>query len=78
MGNSNKALGYHEQMLVLDDSLNAKETNNQLQRFEFDRKILEADIEREKDKREQQVAHQKEITQKTNPSLPKTLLTQKI
>jgi len=40
IGNGNKALEYHEQILVLDDSLNADETSKKLMQMEFNKKIL--------------------------------------
>jgi adenylate cyclase len=62
--NWQKALEYFELEQQLTDSLKADETNKDLQRFEFDRKILRDSIGREKEKREIEVAHQKEITEK--------------
>ena len=39
LGNDNKALAYHEQMIVLNDSLNVKETEKKLQQMEFARQV---------------------------------------
>ena len=50
-GSGNKALGYHEQMTQLSDSLSAKETEKKLQQMEFAKQILNdsiAQVERER------------------------------
>lgn len=40
LGNKNKALEYHEKMLVLSDSLNTNETSKMLQQMEFSKEVL--------------------------------------
>ena len=63
-GNGNKALEYHEQMLVLDDSLQAEETIKQLERMEFQKQMLADSIAKADEARLVQEAHQEEIYRK--------------
>jgi class 3 adenylate cyclase/tetratricopeptide (TPR) repeat protein len=63
-GNGNKALEYHEQMLALDDSLNAKESAKALQKMEFAKQVLaDSLVQVEKDLKVE-MAHQTEVRQK--------------
>ena len=63
-GNGNKALAYHEQMLVLNDSLQTEETTKKLQQMEFTKQVL-ADtlLQVEKDLKVE-MAHQTEVRKK--------------
>ena len=63
-GNGNKALEYHEQMLVLDDSLNAAETTKQLERMEFAKVMLADSIATAEETRLVEQVHQEEVKQK--------------
>ncbi len=60
-GNGNKALEYHEQMLALDDSLNAEETSKNLQQMEFAKVILQDSIDTAEKERLVQEAHEEEV-----------------
>jgi len=63
-GNGNKALEYHEQMLALDDSLNAEESAKALQRMEFAKQVLaDSLVQVEKDLKVE-MAHQTEVRKK--------------
>lgn len=62
--NSNKALEYHEQMLVLSDSLRSEETSKKLQQMEFSKQVLaDSLVQVEKDLKVE-IAHQKEVREK--------------
>ncbi|NND09860.1 MAG: tetratricopeptide repeat protein [Flavobacteriaceae bacterium] len=64
LGNGNKALAYHEQMLIYDDSLQIEETSKKLQRMEFDKQILaDSLLQVEKDLKVE-MAHQAEVRKK--------------
>ncbi len=60
-GNGNLALAYHEQMLVLDDSLMAKETSKQLQQMEFAKKVLQDSIATAEKERLAQEAYEADV-----------------
>ncbi len=60
-GNGNKALEYHEQMLVLDDSLHAEETTKKLQQMEFAKAMLQDSIAKAEETRLVQDAHEEEM-----------------
>lgn len=63
-GNGNKALEYHEQMLALNDSLNAKESAKALQKMEFAKQVLaDSLVQVEKDLKVE-LAHQTEVLKK--------------
>ena len=64
LGNGNKALEYHEEMLVLTDSLQKKETSKLLQQMEFAKQVLEDSLETAEKERLIEVAHQEEVRQK--------------
>jgi adenylate cyclase len=64
IGNDKSALKYHEQMLILSDSLQAEETNLKLQKMDFQKRMLAdsmATVERERLVQEE---HQEEVKQK--------------
>ena len=63
-GNGNKALEYHEQMLVLDDSLNAEETAKTLQQMEFSKQVFADSMANVKKERLVQEAHEEEVHKK--------------
>jgi class 3 adenylate cyclase len=66
LGNGNKALEYHEQMLALDDSLNAKETAKKLQQMEFQKVMLADSIAKAEEARVIKELHQEEVRKKNN------------
>ena len=63
LGNGNKALEYHEQMLALDDSLNAEETTKQLERMEFTKVMLADSLATAEETRLVEEVHQEEVRQ---------------
>ena len=64
MGNSNKALSYHEQMLVLQDSMNAGETAKKLQQMEFQKVMLADSLHQQKERMNVELVHQREVSKK--------------
>ncbi|MEX1189346.1 MAG: adenylate/guanylate cyclase domain-containing protein [Bacteroidia bacterium] len=64
LGNGNKALFYHEEMLVLTDSLQREETAKILQQMEFNKQVLEDSLEVAEKERLIEVAHQDEVRKK--------------
>ena len=64
LGNTNKALTYHEQMLVLSDSLQTKETAKKLQQMEFDKQVLADSIAQVEKERLVQKANDDEVSRK--------------
>lgn len=61
---SNKALVYHEQMLMLSDSLQSEETSQRLQQMEFSKQVLaDSLVQVEKDLKVE-IAHQNEVREK--------------
>lgn len=64
IGESTKALEYHEKMNVIDDSLNSKETAKKLQEMEFAKQVLSDSLKQEAEKRVVQNAHDKEVRKK--------------
>lgn len=64
MGNSNKALSYHEQMLVLQDSMNAGETAKKLQQMEFQKVMLADSLHQQKERINVELVHQREVNKK--------------
>ena len=64
LGNINKALTYHEQMLVLSDSLKTKETAKKLQQMEFDKQVLADSIAQVEKERLVQKANDDEVSKK--------------
>lgn len=63
MGNGNEALVYLEKKQVINDSLNAEETNRKLQQMEFQKIILQDSIAKAQEARLIQAVHQEEIRQ---------------
>ena len=64
LGKGIKALKYHEQMLVLNDSLQSEETSKKLQEMEFKKQVLaDSLLQVEKDLKVE-LAHQTEVQQK--------------
>lgn len=64
LGKATKALKYHEQMLVLNDSLQSEETSKKLQEMEFKKQVLaDSLLQVEKDLKVE-IAHQTEVQQK--------------
>lgn len=57
----NKALQYHERMVVLDDSLNVQETAKKLQQMEFDKQVLLDSIATAEKEREVQLLHERQM-----------------
>ena len=64
LGDINKALTYHEQMLVLSDSLQTKETAKKLQQMEFDKQVLADSIVQVEKERLVQKANDDEVSKK--------------
>jgi len=65
LGDGNQALAYHEQMLVLNDSLNMEETAKELQQMEFVKQVLADSLTRVDEKRQIEEVHQQEVQRKT-------------
>ena len=65
LGDGDQALAYHEQMLVLNDSLNMEETAKELQQMEFVKQVLTDSLARVDEKRQIEEAHQQEVQRKT-------------
>lgn len=64
LGNDNKALEYHEQMLVFNDSLKSEETAKKLQQMEFAKQVLaDSLIQVEKDLHVEMI-HKEEVRKK--------------
>jgi len=64
IGNGNKALEYHEKMLVLTDSLNNEETAQKLQQMEFAKQMLADSLKQTAKDLEVQYAHDTEVRKK--------------
>jgi class 3 adenylate cyclase/Tfp pilus assembly protein PilF len=64
LGNGNKALEYHEQMLVVTDSLNAVEIVKNLERMEFAKQVLADSIANAEEARLVEEAHKEEVRKK--------------
>jgi len=64
MGNTREALAYHERIILLNDSLEVKETAKKLQQMEFARQMLADSLAREKEKLNIQMAHEAEVRKK--------------
>jgi class 3 adenylate cyclase/Tfp pilus assembly protein PilF len=64
LGNGNKALVYHEQMLVLNDSLKTEETAKKLQRMEFTKLVLADSLVQVQKNLKVEMAHQTEVRKK--------------
>jgi adenylate cyclase len=64
LGNGNRALEYHEQMLVLQDSLKNDETAKKLQQMEFAQTMLQDSIARAEEARLVRETHAAEVHRK--------------
>ena len=64
IGNINKALTYHEQMLLLSDSLKTKEIAKKLQQMEFDKQVSADSIAQVEKERLVQKANDEEVSKK--------------
>ena len=64
IGNQKEALVYHETLVLLEDSLQAKETIKSLQRMEFQKQMLADSIATAEKERLVQEAHQEEVRKK--------------
>ena len=64
LGNGNKALEYHEQMLVLNDSLQTEETAKKLQQMEFAKTMLADSLVLVEKDLKVEMAHQTEVQKK--------------
>lgn len=64
LGNGTKALVYHEQMQIINDSLNAQETNKKLQQMEFEKQVLADSLATAEKERLVEQAHREEVRQK--------------
>jgi class 3 adenylate cyclase/uncharacterized protein HemY len=60
----NTALQYHEQMLILDDSLQTEETVKKLQHMEFEKQVLADSLLQVEKELKVEMAHQTEVRQK--------------
>ena len=66
MGDGNKALKYHELVVVIEDSLHAKEISKKLQEMEFQKVIFQDSIAKVEEVRLLQEVHKEEIRQEEN------------
>jgi len=64
LGNRDEALEYHEQLVIIDDSLKEEETTKKLQQMEFQKQILADSLKKEEEKLKVQHAHELEIQKK--------------
>jgi class 3 adenylate cyclase/Tfp pilus assembly protein PilF len=64
LGNSLRALEFHEEIARLEDSLRSKETTEKLQQMEFSKQILADSLKQEEEKLKVQLAHDKEVRHK--------------
>lgn len=64
MGNGNKALEYHEKMIVFTDSLNKDELTGKLQQMEFAKKTMADSLMQVAKEQEMQYAHEIELQRK--------------
>jgi len=64
LGNTEKALIYHERMLSLEAAMNKADAGKKLQQMEFEKEMLQDSIAKAEAARQLQEAHQKEVRQK--------------
>ncbi|MDC8000808.1 adenylate/guanylate cyclase domain-containing protein [Aequorivita todarodis] len=64
LGNGTKALEFHEQMLVLNDSLQSEETSKKLQQMEFAKQVLADSLAQVEKDLKIEMAHQNEVRKK--------------
>jgi tetratricopeptide (TPR) repeat protein len=65
MGQHKTALAYHEQYLMLNDSLQRDATNQRLEQMEFARQLLLDSIGKEEEKQQIKLSYQAELNEKT-------------
>jgi len=65
LGNSPKALFWHERFVALNDSLQREETNQLLDQMEFEKEILTDSLVREEEKQQIKMAYQSDLHRKT-------------
>ncbi len=63
-GSSGRALEYHERIIMLNDSLQAKETAKKLQQMEFSKQMLADSLLQEEEKLKVQIDHEAEVRKK--------------
>ena len=61
---NNKALEYHESLIILEDSLDAGETGKKLQQMEFGKQMMADSLAQEEAALRVEMAHQTEVNQK--------------
>ena len=61
LNNGNEALAYHERYLLLNDSLQLRETAKKLQQVEFARRLLADSLQKEEEKHQLELAYQEQI-----------------
>ena len=66
LGNGTKALEFHEQILVLNDSLQSEETAKKLQQMEFAKQVLADSLLQVEKDLQVEMAHQAEVRKKDN------------
>ncbi|WP_394973945.1 adenylate/guanylate cyclase domain-containing protein [uncultured Croceitalea sp.] len=64
LGNGNKALEYHEQVLALNDSLKSEETTKKLQQMEFAKQVLADSLLQVEKDLQIEMAHKEEVRKK--------------
>ena len=65
LGNSAKALEWHERFVVLSDSLQKEETNQRLDQMEFEKEMLTDSLVREEEKQQIKMTYQEDLNKKT-------------
>ncbi len=64
IGNKNMALVYHEEMILIADSIRTEETSIKLQQIEFSKQVLEDSLVQVEKDMEVQMKHQEEVQKK--------------
>ena len=64
LGDGNKALEFHEKLLVLNDSLQAQRINEKLQRLDFEKELVADSLKQNQERLEVQIAHNAEVRKK--------------
>lgn len=65
MGQSSKALQWHERLVMFDDSLQTEATNKRLEQLEFEKAILTDSLMREEEKQQLKASYQADLNRKT-------------
>ncbi len=65
LGNTEQALVFHERMLDLTDSLQTEETNQQLERMEFQKQILADSLQQEEEKLRIRIENEKQLARES-------------